>query len=996
MPALGCLMTMVQPTVKQAPPTKQKNTPSEKDTGRPKRVDLQGKISLPLARKLEAREEVRWMRSAIVAEHSRSTHLPKARCALEWFSRLHYHRDPSHTARVPETVNGSSLQSYTIPQLLRSFNSRSQDAYIWPRTSSTVLFSPDLPATIMPPPDDMARPGEDFDMFFDMKSAASPIDTSMPDLKITQAPILPISPLSATHHDFNFSAIQPQALTAPPFHDLPTPSHSSSSPDARSSTDLRLSGETLRDDTSPTNARPLKRKLSPNDISGVVPQREPMPPAAKKRPHNIIEKRYRANLNEKIAELRDSVPSLRSTKKAKTKDGSGAESEDDDLDGLTPSNKLNKASILTKAVEYIRHLEFRTKRLEDENTSLKQRLETLDKVIAQGGHDSQRTAAFTSESIIEGGAPKDDATSDQEGSQPANPVQGLIPIPDSWRRLRQSQPQEHYGHVYQSSSQRSLLKGKWPTRVMLGSLAGLMVMEGFSETEASSESGQKGLFGIPLELLDGWEFLRSPRIYLRVFAEFCRAGGVIPLIKGFMALTILAFLIFTYLFNSKPQPKDDVEDEAVCAEQAPSPASPIEVRRRAWSTSMQVLKLPHHSFFPEWMALTAVWLEYTFQQIFGSVLGFRIEDDAARVKAWDIAIDAQLAGGDVEISRSRVALTIFGSGTLPKAPVRLMQKALHCRLLLWNVGNTSGLAFRMANGVGRYFANREWRRARALHEQIGARVADRLPSNLAALLSMDCEDVFTDIVIQRAFNLMFDRPTHEQADDQLMDVVVDDHAIRSPLDAIAAWRSTALLRQVFETSMRCPGESGLLQNDLTLALRIAPPGSAVHVRALAGQALFSHSNRHGYMLRASDMLRSSTSVASSPVDVSDRGPFFIDSSTPPSARPDLENCLHCAKTLAVLDQEKDSIRAQAVFASRKIESTSATTLLTDAALKAVLTRLPAAMEAASSTSNPASPMVDGLLSPPFPPNTKRRQSVMSNDTGYESLDDAWGQTLLDV
>ena len=112
------------------------------------------------------------------------------------------------------------------------------------------------------------------------------------------------------------------------------------------------------------------------------------PHLPKKRPHNIIEKRYRANLNEKIAELRDSVPSLRS-KKTKG-NGSGGESDDENLDGLTPSNKLNKASILTKAVEYIHHMEHRTSRLEAENRALKERMDTLDKVIAQGGHDSSK------------------------------------------------------------------------------------------------------------------------------------------------------------------------------------------------------------------------------------------------------------------------------------------------------------------------------------------------------------------------------------------------------------------------------------------------------------------------------------------------------------------------------------------------------------------------------------------------------------------------------
>jgi len=57
----------------------------------------------------------------------------------------------------------------------------------------------------------------------------------------------------------------------------------------------------------------------------------------KKTAHNMIEKRYRTNLNDKIALLRDSVPSLRVASK-----GKGNSVKDEDLQGLTPAHKLNK------------------------------------------------------------------------------------------------------------------------------------------------------------------------------------------------------------------------------------------------------------------------------------------------------------------------------------------------------------------------------------------------------------------------------------------------------------------------------------------------------------------------------------------------------------------------------------------------------------------------------------------------------------------------------
>ncbi len=87
-----------------------------------------------------------------------------------------------------------------------------------------------------------------------------------------------------------------------------------------------------------------KRKSSMEDDDDEGDDASPPPssngrhPPVKKTAHNMIEKRYRTNLNDKIAALRDSVPSLR----VMSKKNSRGEEIQEDLQGLTPAHKLNK------------------------------------------------------------------------------------------------------------------------------------------------------------------------------------------------------------------------------------------------------------------------------------------------------------------------------------------------------------------------------------------------------------------------------------------------------------------------------------------------------------------------------------------------------------------------------------------------------------------------------------------------------------------------------
>lgn len=812
------------------------------------------------------------------------------------------------------------------------------------------------------------------------------------------------------------------------FLDLPTPSNSSGSPESHMS-DRRLSGETLRPEISPT-AGPklsLKRKSpSADDILAAVGATSNKH-ANKKRPHNVIEKRYRANLNDKIAELRDSVPSLRIAKKI-TQDKDQDESEEEDLEGIAPSNKLNKASILSKATEYIRHLELRNKRLDDENLALKTRLRKVERELERGGnsvslqaqaqaHPSQTTPAVQGSSS----SPGDAAV--EETNKALYPPQGLIPLPDAWKKMRASTPQQpHYAEIYDEA-----LKGErrgrraWPQKFMLGSLAGLMVMEGFSSKETKSDSTIRGLFGIPLELLDGRAFLSTPGEFLRTFASYCRGGGIFPLMKGFFALTTLAFVVFIYLFNSKPKDSGKAKDSLEA--QTPPMASPVQLRRRAWLTSIQTVHVPRHSLIPEFIAVTFEWLKYSFRlllgwQTYSWITGLTEDEEIARVKAWDIAIDAQLTGGDAETSRSRLVLTIFASGTLPQTPARLMLKALHCRLLLWDVGgHREGAISSIANKAAVALASYQWKKAQQLQKSLPPSHPDSLPVHLAALVERNCDAVLLDSILQRASNMMWDRPTNESTpkEDALMDVVVDDYAVRAPLDAIAAWWSSNALRQALVSSFdTTPDGRQTFRCLLAAAFDSAPVASTARTRALVTDAVFSSSARAENIqavLSALPPTRRASVDAAMPTNAM---PYLIDSTTPLSACSDISLALQCGMIMAMLQSSsRDSAtcgKAAEMFANLPVNAFETGFLgfapvyhiLQVLSEDAEFTRSPhheqlsqnlqSWLHAKGPDSNQLSDQVidriDTICYSLRTKSVERRQSMASNDTGYASSGEA--------
>ncbi|KAJ5766644.1 uncharacterized protein N7511_004260 [Penicillium nucicola] len=665
-----------------------------------------------------------------------------------------------------------------------------------------------------------------------------------------------------------------------------------------------------------------KRKTGSDDdattVTGPVQPGKKMP--AKKRAHNVIEKRYRANLNDKIAELRDSVPSLRTTK-------TGGSADDDDEAEANSASKLNKASILSKATEYIKHLEIRNKRLEDENTGLKNRLRQADKAADQAVTSSASVSSPSNYASTDSGSGTSPSVFSQaeeisgEGSPRShNPPEGLLPVSDSWKRMRAETAQkgvfaESYIKYPSSSAHEpqyaredtSGRRSRMPNKYMLGALAGLMVLEGMGSDDSEGEA--KGLFALPIRLLGR---LQTPTMahweyYLKHFWYSWQARAF----SHFLVLATLvvgcAFFVFVYLFNAQPitqrgSSKSNSDSQIV-------PLTSSDFRRQAWLTSMQRVGVPRHRFFREWYVVTSRCFEYVLRCMMGWKLyswatGITEEDERGRVKTWDIAIDAQLTGGDAEVSKSRLVLTIFAAGTLPTSPMRMILKALHVRVLLWCVGEQGSWSFHMSNDIARSLARFQWEVARDLNDALPETHPDRLPSHLAALVKLDCEEVMIDTIIQRAVNLTWNRPTQEGTSDEevLLDVVEEDSAIQCSQDALAAWWSSHLLQTAllnyFEASEKGPvskASRDAFKEKIRMSLDVAPRLSAAYTRALVMKAVFFEQNRVenvGAVLAAlpNEKRKGSQSHASN----------FLDSSLPVSVRDEISIAVRCAMIAAIV------------------------------------------------------------------------------------------------
>jgi hypothetical protein len=605
------------------------------------------------------------------------------------------------------------------------------------------------------------------------------------------------------------------------------------------------------------------------------------------------------------------VPSLRSA---------AAEEDDasEDLQGLTRAHKLNKATVLSKATEYIRFLEKLNKQLRDELTTYKTRVKDYEKAAISGPRAMHGSMGTPDPSIYQ-----DEPFTPTHGQQMRAP-QGMIPVPDNISALQRGlPPQQHYAHAYPqfAGGARHAVPGtpmvpgrpagSRTGKLMIGALAGLMVLEGVAEHEKSQEqSDGRALFALPVNLAG----ILTPRVSLGV------ASVQFPLAKGLLVFGALLYLIAPLLdFKAKPKRK---ATSTMLLSRAPSLASPLEVRRNAWLTAIQTVWVPQHSFLLELAALGLKALKLSSRKIIGweryaYLTGITQDQEAARIKAWEIALDAQLTGGDAEISKSRLWLTLMASFTLPATPARFMLTALHIRVLLGRTANSThgswSFLWPMLDKGSAIFARVYWKSARSEH-RLAATLAYKegndakpLPDHLAALIERELDEVLVVAIVQRAYNLTWNRPSAENTiADPSADGVVEDFAICSPLDALAAWHSSLVLNQglvaTLATDSKSPKEGA--HSELHLALRAAPPNSQAQLRALVAQAVVLDDNREARIRAALDALPSTSSMSDTTLkNIVENAPVA----------PDVRKALTLVKCLSLISCASPAARHRAIF-----------------------------------------------------------------------------------
>ena len=591
--------------------------------------------------------------------------------------------------------------------------------------------------------------------------------------------------------------------------------------------------------------------------------------------HSVVEKKYRDNLNAKFLELQQCVPPHQVGKDGER----GSRAPDAARSRSGDAVKLQKGEIISGAVDYIRELSTRTSDLETYIKLIERRLTVLQKIALQKTNrvdiasdmanvkSHRRSTATKPLSVVSPIAKCPQLTG--QVPQSLTKVLDQATLQPLKRAFRQSDKEQVNYAVTQNkpspSKRRRFSRGEL-TKVAISSLVGLALFEGYNETEkpAAVPNG-RGLLGLPVgfirHLVRGLSDLFVPESQYAPLNTSADSWIVLKVLLVLGGMIYFMTPIFLTAINWTRKEKTS----SVLSSTIPLPLT-VGFCRNAWSTASQSLWIPNHGMIFEALAMK-LW-KLLIRRIFGwrvysYLTGATSESEAARVKAWDIALDAQLAGGDPDADFGRLLLTFVASMTMKDTPLRLLRKSLHIQLVLWNVSNTYiarrlGIPF-----IARRLSNHFWLRASVLHESVqesrsgpndGLEILD-VPPHISVLMKQGSAAVLVDTLIIRtshvARNELWALP--DVTADEGLDAVFGDVTIRSPLDVLAALFSSLTLRNTLLATLvnsRKNRRQKSVTIGLQLALATAPPGSMAGMRARAAQAVFSESGRLDSIARA--------------------------------------------------------------------------------------------------------------------------------------------------
>lgn len=94
-----------------------------------------------------------------------------------------------------------------------------------------------------------------------------------------------------------------------------------------------------------------------------------------KQAHSLVEKKYRENLNAKIAQLHNTLQSSHYGPKT------GEEGDSDVPESVVPASKVRKSDVLTEAMNYVNQTEVEMRHMENEIQRLSERVRVLEKLV---------------------------------------------------------------------------------------------------------------------------------------------------------------------------------------------------------------------------------------------------------------------------------------------------------------------------------------------------------------------------------------------------------------------------------------------------------------------------------------------------------------------------------------------------------------------------------------------------------------------------------------